>query len=188
MEDNLLIYQYQVEFQEVVVNFLWNKYLFLIKQITWFVFKKFRYIPLEIDDLLSIQYFSFVSSLKIYRLTSNKSFLNYMQQKLKWDILQYIKKFINKNQAILNYASSYESVQDWLLFPCNDSLKVKEREYVNYKFAFLTKRENDVLNLKMKGYSNNDIAIKLKTTYKSVDNAYQRARIKLKENKSWKKD
>ncbi|WP_375315210.1 hypothetical protein [Spiroplasma endosymbiont of Tipula paludosa] len=64
------------------------KYNSAIEKITFITFRKFSAIPLELSDFSSLQYFSFYNSMKTYRETANKSFSNYMQQRLKWDLLQ----------------------------------------------------------------------------------------------------
>ncbi|WP_369806562.1 sigma factor-like helix-turn-helix DNA-binding protein [Spiroplasma endosymbiont of 'Nebria riversi'] len=43
--------------------------------------------------------------------------------------------------------------------------------------------ENEVILLKSQDYSNEEISHKLNISYKSVDNAYQRAKVKLQKNR-----
>lgn len=181
MEDNELIYQYQIAYQQPAFIFLWKKYFNLIEKITFITFRKFSSIPLELSDFSSLQYFSFYNSMKTYRETANKSFSNYMQQRLKWDLLQYIRKYINKKHAVMNYAISYDTQYETTTV--EQSYLVAEPKWINYGLSFLTKLENEVILLKSQDYSNEEISHKLNISYKSVDNAYQRAKVKLQKNR-----
>lgn len=178
MSDNELIYQYQINYQQVAFIFLWKKYYSLIEKITYITFRKFPAIPLELQDFSSLQYFSFSTSVNDYRESANKSFVNYMQQRLKWDLLQYLRKYITAKHSIMNYATSYN--YEYEQISLQTASFVAEPKWINYGLPFLTKIENEVILLKSQNYSNAEIATKLNVSYKSIDNAYQRAKLKIK--------
>lgn len=183
MSDNELIYQYQINHQQPAFNFLWKKYHSLIEKITFITFRKFPAVPLELQDFNSLQYFSFYRSVNNYRESANKSFINYMQQRLKWDLLQYLRKYITGKHFVMNYATSYNYQYEQI---SNENYYIVAKpKWINYGLPFLTKIENEVILLKSQNYSNEEIANKLKVSYKSVDNAYQRAKIKLQKKANY---
>ncbi len=89
-----------------------------------------------------------------------------MQQRLKWNLLQYIRKYINKKHAIMNYAISYDTQYERTTV--EQSYLVAEPKWINYGLSFLTKLENEVILLKSQDYSNRLLAIPflLKYSYK----------------------
>lgn len=185
MNDYEFIYYYKFESNIKVGEILFKKYEGNINKITHIIYRKFNAIPLEFQDLKFTQYESFINSLNQFKEKANKTFYNYMQLRLKWDILQYIRKFINKNQSIINYASNYDYYVQWLEFNNPYSrITVDEPKIFNSKLSYLTEMENNIILLKAQNYSNSEIIKKLNIKYKSLDNAYQRAKIKIKKYKN----
>lgn len=133
-------------------------------------------IPLEISDLISIFYFIFLESVFKFQECKNKSFKNFLYNELQWGILAYFKKFLNNNHRIINTALLYN---DYLTQSVNEEYQhLSVQDVVNT--ARLTKNENKFLQLKQDGYDINEIMENLKLTYKQVDNAWTRVKIKLK--------
>ncbi|WP_375315209.1 sigma factor-like helix-turn-helix DNA-binding protein [Spiroplasma endosymbiont of Tipula paludosa] len=81
----------------------------------------------------------------------------------------------------MNYAISYDTQYERTTV--EQSYLVAEPKWINYGLSFLTKLENEVILLKSQDYSNEEISHKLNISYKSVDNAYQRAKVKLQKNR-----
>lgn len=163
MNDYELVYYYKVESNVKVAQILFKKYEKNINKITYIIYRKFNAIPLEFQDLKFIQYQSFINSLNYFKESANKTFYNYMQLRLKWDILQYIRKFINKNQSIINYASNYDHYVQWLEFnnPYG-KMVVNEPKILNSELSYLTEIENNIILLKAQNYSNSEIIKKIK--------------------------
>lgn len=176
MNDNELIYLYCVESNEFAFNFLYKKYESKNKFFLRIIIKKFFSIPLEINDLNSSLYFIFLEAIFKFQVRKNKSFQNFLYSEIKWGITAYIKKFLHNNHKIVNCALKY-----------NDYL------YQNYDYQYdfffledtiniakLTINESKVLKLKQEGYNIYEIMKKLNLTYKQIDNAWTRTKLKLK--------
>lgn len=176
MEDNVLIYLYCIEYNEIAFQCLYERYQLKSKQMLSAILRRFFSIPLEVNDLISSFYFIFLESIFKFQECKNKSFKNFLYKELQWGILAYFKKFLNNNHRIINTALVYN---DYLVFSVNE-----EYEHFSIKdvvlTAKLTKNENQVLQLKQDGYNINEIMDNMNLTYKQVDNAWTRAKIKLK--------
>lgn len=175
MNDEELIYLFLVIKNDWAFNYLYQRYLNLIKSFTKKIFYKFFSIPLELNDFDTIAYLIFYQSVINFQERKNKLFKNFFLNNLKWGLLKYFKKYIGKNHQILNLASSY---QDYLLnnnFSYYDQFKQIEWNDLNLSFF-----ERNVLKLKYQGFSNQEIVTKLNLNYKQVDNAFQRVISKMK--------
>lgn len=176
MNDNELIYLYCIENNQLAFNFLYEKYYLRNEFFLRKIIKRFFSIPLELGDLKSNFYFIFLETIFKFREKRNKSFENFLYSEIKWGIFTYIKKFLNNNHKIINCALKY-----------NDYLYQKNDYQSNNFFladiinsAGLTINEQKVLTLKQEGYKINEIMKKLNLTYKQIDNAWTRAKLKLK--------
>lgn len=175
MDDEELIYLFSVIKNDWAFNYLYQKYLNLIKTFTKKIFYKFFSIPLELNDFETVTYLIFYQSVVDFQLRKNKSFKNFFLNNLNWGLLKYFKKYTGKNHQILNFASSY---QDYLLdnnFGFYDQFKQFELSDLNLSFF-----EKNVLKLKYQDFSNQEIMAKLNLNYKQVDNAFQRVILKVK--------
>ncbi|MDQ7983007.1 MAG: sigma-70 family RNA polymerase sigma factor [Spiroplasma sp.] len=179
MNDDELIYLFLVIKNDWAFNYLYQKYLKLIKILTKKVFYKFFSIPLELNDFDAITYLIFYQSIINFQEKRNKSFKNFFLNNLNWGLLKYFKKYTGKNHQVLNLACSY---QDYLLdnnFNFQDQFKqivwINQLDDLN-----LSVFEKNVLKLKYQGFSNQEIMAKLNLTYKQVDNAFQRVIFKLR--------
>ncbi|MBE4704138.1 hypothetical protein [Spiroplasma platyhelix] len=181
MSDEELLYLYLIAQNQWAFNFLYQKYQNIILVLTRKTFRKFFSVPLELSDLESVTYLIFYQSVFNFQVKKNKSFKNFLLTNLNWGILKYLKKYLNKNHQILNTALTDQDyffnrnlsfqnhfIQDDYSNLINDS---------NLKLSFY---EQNVLQLKYQGYSNQEIMAKLNLTYKQIDNAFQRATWKLK--------
>lgn len=179
MSDEELLYLYLIAHNQWAFNFLYQKYHNMILSLMRKNFAKFFALPLELNDLVSTSYFIFIDSVRNFQNKKNKSFKNYFLTNLNWAILKSLRKYLSKNHQVLNLAVS---LQDYLheattVFPYFN-------DWTNFDFNVLKLSfyEKNVLKLKYQGYSNYEIMAQLNLTYKQVDNAFQRASLKLKRN------
>lgn len=131
---------------------------------------------MEINDLKSTFYFLFLETIFKFRERKNKSFQNFLYCEIKWGIFAYVKKFLNNNHKIINCALKYNdylynrNVHETTWFFLEDIINI----------ANFTITENKVLKLKQQRYQICEIMKKLNITYKQVDNAWTRVKLKLK--------
>lgn len=181
MNDEELLYLYLVVQNQWAFNFLYQKYQNIIIAVTRKAFAKFFALPLELNDLQSCSYLIFYQSIFNFQMRKNKSFKNFLLTNLNWGLLTYLKKYLTKNHQILNTALSY---QDYFFDQQSSfDFQLIDFEYLNalnFKDLKLSFSEENVLKLKYQGYSNQEIMAKLNLTYKQIDNAFQRASLKLK--------
>lgn len=178
MSDEELIYLFLVCQNQWAFNFLYQKYQNIIAIITRKTFAKFFALPLELNDLTSLSYLIFYQSIFKFQVNRNKSFKNFLLLNLNWELLKYLKKYLSKNHQILNMAEAYQDYywqqdSDWL----NGCYQINDLSLTNLKLSF---HEENVLKLKYQGYDNQEIMAQLNLTYKQVDNAFQRATLKIK--------
>lgn len=181
MDDNELLYLYCIESNQLAFACLYQKYEIQTAALLQIILGKFFAVPLELNDLKSHFYFVFIESIFKFQIRKNKSFKNFFYNQLRWSTFNYFKKFVNNNHKIINCALKY-----------NDYLG-QENDFQPKPISFfdainacnLTKSENQVLQLKQGGYTIHDIMKDLNLTYKQVDNAWTRVKIKVK--KSYKK-
>ncbi|WP_338974386.1 MULTISPECIES: hypothetical protein [unclassified Spiroplasma] len=175
MNDNELIYLYCIENNEFAFNFLYKKYELKNDFFLRNIIKKFFAIPLETNDLKSTFYFIFLKAIFKFQERKNKSFQNFLYYEVKWGVFTYVKSFLNNNHKIINCALKY-----------NDYLYQKnDYEYTSFleeviSITNFTTNENEVLKLKRRGYNVHQIMKKLNLSYKQVDNAWTRVKLKLK--------
>lgn len=181
MTDEELLYLFIVIKNQWAFDYLYQKYQNLINILTRKKFYQFFTLPLELNDLQSINYFLFYQSILTFQSKKNKSFKNFFLINLNWGLLKYFKKYLTKNHQILNMAVEYH---DYFV---SSSLSFQENFYQNnfleyfiYDNLKLTVYEKNVLELKYQGYSNHEIMKILSLNYKQVDNALQRVNLKLK--------
>lgn len=177
MSDEELLYLYLIAHNEWAFNFLYQKYQKMILSLVRKNFTKFFALPLELNDLASDSYFIFMDSVKNFQTKKNKSFKNYFLTNLNWVILKSLRKYLSRNHQVLNLAVNF---QDYLYEPSTIFSYFNDWTNFDFNVLKLSFYEKNVLKLKYQGYSNHEIMAQLNLTYKQVDNAFQRASLKLK--------
>lgn len=177
MGDEELLYLYLIAHNQWAFNFLYQKYQNLILSLIRKNLTKFFALPLELNDLVSVSFFIFVDSVRNFQTRKNKSFKNYFLTNLNWATLKSLRKYLSKNHQVLNLAVSF---QDYLYEPIAAFSYFSDWNDFDFSILKLSFSEKNVLKLKYQGYSNHEIMAQLNLTYKQVDNAFQRASLKLK--------
>jgi len=175
MNDNELIYLYCSEKNHHALNFLYEHYQVKSEILIKTILKKFFAIPLEMNDLKTMFYFTLLESIFNFQASKNKSFKNFFYDQLKWGLFGYFKKFINHHHQIINYALKYEDV-----FGKTDDNYQLIMLQATIDSSNLTRLEQQVCQQKQQGYHNQEIMVNLNLKYKQVDNAWSRAKLKLK--------
>ncbi len=150
-----------------------------------FICRKAREISvgsIDADDLAQEGLMALFACIKGYQFDLQKDFSSYAMKAIVNSMLRAVSK---ENAIIERHAQLPEEEND---FPSNDSenpeqivLSKEVFDLISEKgFASLSKFEQQVLFLHLEGYSYPLIAEKLCTSRKSVDNALQRVRRKLK--------
>lgn len=159
---------------------LMRRYKYLVIKST----RPYYIIGAEQDDLVQEGMLGLYRAALSYNVGSNAKFLTYAYQCVKTSIIDAIKIATNKkNSWVKNYVES-----DFNLKGTGPSPEViaeqleSSQELVDKIRATLSNREFIVFNLYVAGNSISDITEITNTSYKSVENALQRLRDKIRKN------
>ncbi len=192
-KDNFLIFLYKNynSQSDKVVNLMLHKYKTHFEKLKNFQFSKYFSVPLSKQDLDSLYYNNVISALNKYNVESSFTFKTYLLNNLKWSLSYNLNKFINKNQAILNTASSYEDSVNQGNFhdPAfiyndnedrnNDLLLQEVFDVIFAEGNSFSDLEKSLCYLKQQGYKNQEISKKLNITVKKVDNTWEKVKKKI---------
>lgn len=179
---------------ELAMEFLLNRYAGLLGHIC----DKYYLKDGDRDDLLQEARIGFVQAVMDFESESGKSFKNFVFLCVQRELDSCVKRSNRKKHAILNDAISFSvsceednSTKDGLLLEVleqedmvtPESVYVEKESFAEMQSALLrvlSKLEYRVLLMRLQGYSYNEITLLLQLETKSVDNAMQRIRKKIK--------
>ena len=141
--------------------------------------------PLTRNDLIQEGMIGLLGAVYGYSTDGGASFRTYAAACITNSIRNAVKKQSSKKNMPLNTYISLEQLDEATDFSTDPqtlmSMQFRMGELNQLIETELTKLERDTLKLHIAGYGNRDIAEKLSVSEKSVDNALQRARRKLRE-------
>ena len=169
----------------IAFTVLANRYLSLIHAIA----SKYRIEGLDADDLTQEGLLGLLAAVKTYDIDKGASFRTYAGLCVNRRFITLLKRSVGSSCKPLNdYVSLYDDGLDEnrLGFSENPEEQYIENEALSFLQKSisdsLSKKENQVLTLYLAGDSYTDIADKLQLSPKSVDNALQRIRKKLRKH------
>lgn len=162
---------------------LTDRYIGLIRSIT----SKYRVSGLESDDLTQEGLLGFLCAVKTFRPEGGASFRTYASLCINRRIISLLKRSATaKSKALSDYVSiddeAYEAVSVGV-DPQDEYIGKESLELIRSAITrLLSEKEQKVLGLYLAGESYADISEKLDMNRKSVDNAMQRIRRKLRDH------
>lgn len=185
--DRFFVLIWQNKHKENILLTLLKKYEIKLEFCIIRLLKNYPNIVLEREDFTSFKYLALHKALENYRSNWKYLFVQILVQTFKCMINDYAKKYVNNSHKALNYSSSFEEIQNTVVFVEQsnfvENLNIRLiNQYVLEGKEKLTVVEKEVLTKKINGYSNSDIAEILNLPDKAIDNAYYRAILKLKKN------
>ena len=185
---NELIYLIQYDDNHYAFELLKKHLQRWFTAVTWRNIKKFPHIVLNFSHLDIYWAMSLLKSVYIYNSWLGIPFSQFSIQQYNWFLLSYLRTFIRHNYILLNYSTLY----DENLF--SDSYKIYKSDYFskndfnfenklnffikNQKNKFSTTLEQNVFEMKIKGYTSKEIVNLTKYNYRTIDNAWQRVKKK----------
>ncbi len=140
--------------------------------------KSFKYLPLEYDDYYNFLIYIFYDLIQKYDLNSEKSFPAYIKVFSRFYLSNYIKKFLNKNNSIMN---SFLLSEDYLNTTIDEKDYVLEDVFeIIFSFNFLSNLEKEVFQMLFEGFSPAEIGIKMDKSTTSVYAIIGRGKRKIK--------
>ena len=181
------------EEDEYANKIMYEKYKPIIISIARRFEKSSNKLGLELEDLIQEGMYGLFLAIKTYKKTEIK-FYTYACVCIKGNIYNLIRSARAKKNEILNTSVSYnETLKDSQLelaeviknpdeLTIIDNL-IKKDEIDKIKKAILNLSNKDslVMELKINGFNNNDIAILLEETKRTIDNRIYRSKFKIKE-------
>lgn len=188
--DNELL-SYIKENNDDAYNVMFDKYKPLIKKIV----HKFSFLlpdfGIDINDLFQEGMIGLNDAIRFFNEDKDVTFYTYAKTCIERRILKYISRY--KNKSVSSMSLDFLLKDDYSLEDIlyddktNLELDIIEKEKIDniIKEAKnkLSSFEYEVFLLKIKGYSLKMMEVKLKKDYKSIDNAMQRIKKKLKDIK-----
>ena len=185
----LMLYQ---ENNEDAKNILYTKYSFIVNVLV----KKYRKfiddLKIDIEEVYSEAYIGFSDALKSYQDNKKASLPTFITLCVERRINAIIRKYSREKYKILQDTFSLDFIYDEDL-SLLDTIKDEEHEplknitdqeryedLINSINNNLTKNEQDVFILMVKGFNYQEIARILNKTPKQIDNTMQRIKIKVR--------
>ncbi len=191
--DNELVYLC-CENNEDAFNILINKYKKVILSILKDLLKEYNIIGYEVSDLYQEGLIGLLQAINTYKEKENTSFNTYASKCIKNNIMTSIKQSFRQKNRILNNSYSL----DKLFEESNESYYnlLKDNSFEPSKMLFgnedendvikrikgrLSKTENIIFDLKMKGLKNSEISDLLGKNKKYIENTLNRINRKYKD-------
>lgn len=170
------------ESNEAANEYMYSKYKPLINKLATNISKKYRGIGIEYDDLFQEGMYGLSEAINNFNVRENNLFFTFAILCIKREMERLLIKSIRHKNNVLNFAISFDTVISEegltvgdIIYDGKDLVDNKTIEREQKKFILDLKYElkdiySPVYELKLNGFSNNDIAILLDLKYKDVDN------------------
>ncbi len=179
------------EHNEDAINKLYEKYKPLIHSKSREVYKYVSNKGIELSDVIQEAMIGFEEAIRDFNQNDNAIFYTFASICVDRQLKSMMLKFSRDKHKILNEAISFDNDQDNInilnfIYDDNDNpeneiiSKEDNQEILKTIQNKLTTFELDVFNLRIKGYSNGDIASLLNKDVKSIDNTLQRIKAKIR--------
>jgi len=174
------------EGDEIATDILYQKYKPIIIKKSKNAILKVSHHGLEINDIMQEGYLGLKEAIDNFKEEDNTTFYTFANLCIDRKIINLIRKNISGKDRILNEALA---IDDTLENYIKDEFNTEDIYlYQDYKEEItenvkrtLTSFENQIFELRIKGYSSKEIANILSKDIKSIYNAYQRIKQKMKD-------
>ena len=179
------------EHNEDAINKLYEKYKPLIHSKSREVYKYVSNKGIELSDVIQEAMIGFEEAIRDFNQNDNAIFYTFASICVDRQLKSMMLKFSRDKHKILNEAISFDNDKDNInilnfIYDDNDNpeneiiSKEDNQEILKTIQNKLTTFESEVFNLRIKGYSNGDIANILNKDVKSIDNTLQRIKAKIR--------
>ena len=173
------------EGNEDATNLIYEKYTPLIIKKSKDAIKHVNHHGIDINDIIQESYIALDEAIRNFRQDEEATFYTFAMLCVERRITNFIKKASNKKSMILNDAITLDDVFGKNLgndINIEGNFFAKDSDIGKIKLLMgeLTSLEKNVFNMKLKGYSFDEIAKKLNKDAKSIYNAFNRIKIKYK--------
>ena len=180
LNDNEILYLIS-ENNEEAYNYMYKKYEPLINKLAIEILRKYKYLKLEYDDLFQEGMYALSLAIRKFDYRENILFFTLVFVCIKREMYkQVIKSSSNKNSIINSSISLDELVNEETAigdFVYNEAdmienhlTEIEKKKYILDLKYLLKQNYSEVYELKINGFSNQNIAVLLDLRYKDVDN------------------
>lgn len=174
------------EGDEIAIDEIYQHYRPMIIKKSKSAILKVSHHGLEINDIMQEGYLGLKEAIDNYQDVDHTSFYTFANLCIDRKIINLIRKNISGKDKILNDAVAIDDNLENCLKDDNNTedlylTKDSQLELTKKLKKELTSFENQVFDLKTKGYTSQEISKKLAKDLKSIYNAYQRIKQKIKE-------
>lgn len=182
LEEKLLIDKIKLNSCGKSFYSLRQKYEPLIIQIAKQAQANFLYSPFEIDDLLNELNYHFYNLIMSYDYSKNKKFALYVKEYLGYRIQNVLREWMHEKHRFLNLYIPLQYNNKIRPTYYYEPVKEDEIDICEYleTLNILTKHEKDIIRLKVKKMSSNEIAKALNKTRNQIDASFHRIKSKLR--------
>lgn len=160
-------------------NLLYERYMQTVKYFS----RNLYLLGADHEDLLQEGMLGLIKAVNLYK-EGESSFRTFATLCIKSSLYTAVKKYSANNALILTNSVEYDTWLDKYFANENPEDETIRKEAVNELLKLisdkLSKKELEVLNFYLEGLSYEEISNKTKMNFKSIDNALQRARKKIK--------
>ena len=180
------------ESNEEAYQYLFYKYNPFIKKNALLLYKKYKNIGIEYDDLVQEGMFGLSEALKKYDFRDGNMFFTFATVCIRREMERIIIKSMRNKNSILNYAHSFDEeisdtgllLKDMLFDSCdntdNSFFTLESTKHILDLKYHLKDKYAPVYELKINGFSNKEIVELLDLKYKQVDNYLRSIKTTLK--------
>jgi len=174
------------EGDEIAIDMLYQKYKPIIIKKSKNAILKVSHHGLEINDIMQEGYLGLKEAIDHYNDQDNTIFYTFANLCIERKIINLIRKNIRGKDKILNDAVAIDDNLENCLKDDNNTENLYLYQYSELSLVKTLKREltvfeNQVFDLKRQGYTSKEISNTLNKDLKSIYNAYQRIKQKIKE-------
>lgn len=182
LNDNEMLYLIS-ENNEEAYNYMYKKYEPLINKFAVEILKKYKYLKLEYDDLFQEGMYALSLAIRKFDYRDNILFFTLVFLCIKREMYKQVIKANSNKNSIVNYSLSLdEIINDETGGLINDFIynefdvvenhleEIERRKYILDLKYLLKQNYSEVYELKINGFSNQNIAELLDLRYKDVDN------------------
>ena len=192
LNDNEMLYLIS-ENNEDAYNYMYKKYEPLINKIAVEILRNYKYLKLEYDDLFQEGMYALSLAIRKFDYRDNILFFTLVFLCIKREMYKLVIKANSNKNNIINYSLSLDEVVDEETGGLLNSFIYNEVDMVEPRLEEIEKRKyildlkyllkqsySEVYELKINGFSNQDIAVLLDLRYKDVDNYLRSIKSTLK--------
>ena len=173
------------EGNEDAINIIYNKYKPIVIKKSKNAIMYANHHGIEINDIMQEGFIGLDEAIKNFSQNDTATFYTFASLCIDRKIVNYLRRMTQGKNKILNDAVTIDDMIERVVSDCNDLelefiSKSEQMDLIKKINMELTEFEKEVFNLRIKGYSFEEIAKTLNKDVKSIYNTFHRIKTKIK--------